>query len=44
MALGEVTGIAAAVATKLRVTPKTLNVKILQQELLRQGAFLGDEA
>jgi hypothetical protein len=44
MVLGEATGIAAALATNMGVTPKTLEVNILQRELLRQGAFLGDEA
>ncbi len=44
MALGEATGIAAALSTKLGVTPKQLDVKTLQRELLRQGAYLGDEA
>ena len=44
MALGEATGIAAALSTKLGVTPKALDVKTLQRELLRQGAHLGDEA
>ena len=44
MVLGEASGIAAALAVKQGGTPKTLNVKALQQEMLRQGAFLGDEA
>lgn len=44
MILGEATGIAAALAVKTGGTPRTLDVKALQQEMLQQGAFLGDEA
>ncbi|MAG34878.1 MAG: hypothetical protein CL878_01290 [Dehalococcoidia bacterium] len=44
MALGEVTGIAAALAVQTGTTPRTLEVPTLQRELLRQGAYLGDEA
>lgn len=43
MALGEATGVAAALSTKLGVSPKSLDVTVLQKELLRQGAYLGDE-
>ena len=44
MAFGETTGIAAAMAVKTGATPKTLDVKTLQRELLLQGCYLGDEA
>ena len=42
MALGEATGIAAALAARPGATPKTLTVNLLQREMLKQGYFLGD--
>ncbi|MAG37240.1 MAG: hypothetical protein CL878_13480 [Dehalococcoidia bacterium] len=44
MMLGEATGIAAALAARAGATPKTLDVRQLQQALLRQGFHLGDDA
>ena len=42
MALGEATGIAAALAARPGATPKTLDVQLLQREMLKQDYFLGD--
>ena len=43
MALGQATGIAAALAAANGVTPRELDVKELQRTLLRVGYYLGDE-
>jgi hypothetical protein len=40
--MGEVGGIAAAMAVKQGVTPRKLDVKALQRTLLKQGYYLGD--
>jgi len=40
-AMGEAVGTAAAMASTSRVPPKELDVKDLQQTLLRNGAYLG---
>lgn len=42
MVLGCATGTASAVCSRLNATPKTLDIRELQKELLRQGIFLGD--
>jgi len=44
MTLGQATGVAAALAAENDVTPKTLDIKILQKALVSQGLYLGDEA
>ena len=44
MMLGAATGTAAALAVREGVSPRQLDVKKLQRELLRQGVYLGDEA
>lgn len=43
MVLGQATGTAAALAAREGITPKKLDVRKLQRELLKQGFFLGDE-
>jgi hypothetical protein len=43
MVLGQAAGTAAALAASGGVTPKHLDVKKLQRELLKQGFYLGDE-
>jgi hypothetical protein len=40
--MGEVGGIAAAMAVKQGVAPRKLDVKALQRTLLKQGYYLGD--
>jgi hypothetical protein len=40
--MGEVGGIAAAMAVKQRVSPGKIDVKALQRELLKRGYYLGD--
>jgi hypothetical protein len=42
--MGQVGGIAAALAAKQGTTPRKLNVKQLQRKLLEAGFYLGDEA
>ena len=42
--LGEVAGLAAAIAARDSVAPRELEVKKLQQAMLDAGYFLGDEA
>jgi len=42
--LGEVAGLAAAIAAKDDVAPRSLDVKKLQRAMLDGGYFLGDEA
>ena len=44
MVFGHAIGAAAALAVKHGVTPKTLDVKLLQRALLDDGLYLGDEA
>ena len=44
MTMGQAGGTAAALAAREGVTPRRLDVRELQQELLRAGFFLGDEA
>ena len=44
MALGEATGIAAALAARNGGSTRNLDVKALQRALLRQGMYLGDKA
>jgi len=44
MHMGQAGGTAAALAVKNGVTPKELNVKMLQQKLLHDGFCLGDDA
>lgn len=41
MVLGEAAGTAAALAVKNKVAPKTLDVKLLQKELLAAGIYVG---
>ena len=40
--MGEVGGIAAALAAKAGVAPRNIDVKALQRELLKRGYYLGD--
>jgi hypothetical protein len=44
LVIGEAAGTAAALAAKAGVTPRALDVKLLQHTLLQQGAYLGTEA
>jgi hypothetical protein len=44
MALGQATGIAAALAVAESVSPRALNVKKLQRALLDEGFYLGDRS
>ena len=44
MHMGQAGGTAAALTVKNGVTPKELNVKMLQQKLLQDGFYLGDNA
>jgi hypothetical protein len=44
MSLGEAAGAAAALSVKLGVTPRALDVKLLQKKLLDQGVLLSFEA
>ena len=41
---GQVGGTAAALTEKQGVTPRQLDVKVLQQALVDEGFYLGDEA
>lgn len=41
-AMGEAAGTAAAIATEQRVSPRQIDVSLVQRALLRQGAYLGD--
>lgn len=41
-AMGEAAGTAAAIATEQRVSPRQVDVGLVQRALLRQGAYLGD--
>lgn len=41
-AMGEAAGTAAAIATEYRVSPRALDVGLLQRALVRQGAYLGE--
>jgi hypothetical protein len=43
MALGQATGIAAALAAAKGLTPRKLDVKELQSTLIRAGYYLGDD-
>jgi len=43
MVLGQATGVAAAVAVQRDETPRNVNVRQIQSELVKQGLFLGDE-
>lgn len=43
MVLGQAAGTAAALAVREGATPKTLDIKILQQQLVDDGIYLGDE-
>jgi hypothetical protein len=40
MSLGEAAGTAAALSVKLGVTPRNLDIKLLQSKLLNQGVLL----
>jgi len=42
MQLGEAAGVAAALCTRDGCTPREINVKALQQQLLQGGVYLGD--
>ena len=42
MHMGQAGGTAAALAVGSRVSPRQLDVKVLQQRLLEDGFFLGD--
>lgn len=42
MHAGEIGGIAAALAAREGVTPKQLNIRLLQTTLLQRGYHLGD--
>jgi hypothetical protein len=42
--MGEAGGVAAALCTRMRVAPRDLDLKVLQQALLRRGFYLGDPA
>ena len=42
MVLGQAAGTAAAMAVKNKVTPRAIDVKALQKELLRAGIYIGD--
>ena len=42
--LGEVCGLAAAMAVRAGVPPRALDVKALQRELISRGFHLGDAA
>jgi hypothetical protein len=44
MSLGEAAGAAAALSVRLGVTPRALDVKLLQKKLLEQGVLLSFEA
>ncbi len=44
MALGNAVGTAAALAVREGVTPKKLDFRKLQKELLKQGFYLGDDS
>jgi hypothetical protein len=39
--MGQAIGTAAALSIKRGVSPRDLNVDLLQQELVKAGAFLG---
>lgn len=41
-AMGEAAGTAAAIATEYRVSPRNVDVAMLQRALVRQGAYLGE--
>lgn len=41
-AMGEAAGTAAAIAAEYRVSPRNVDISLLQRVLVRQGAFLGD--
>ena len=43
MATGEAIGTAASLCLKENITPRELNVKLLQKTLLQQRAYLGDK-
>ena len=43
MTLGEVTGIAAALAARIGIPPRQLQVRTLQTRLLEKGIFLGEQ-
>ena len=43
MVLGEAAGTAAALAVKNKVTPRGLDVKLLQKELLESGIYVGNK-
>jgi hypothetical protein len=43
MGMGHAVGTAAALAIQEGATPRQLDVSKLQQVLLRQGAYLGEE-
>ena len=40
MALGQAAGVAAAVSIESNVAPRNVDIKKVQQELLKQGAIL----
>jgi hypothetical protein len=40
--MGQAVGTAAALSIEIRVSPRKLNVGLLQNELRNAGAFLGD--
>ena len=42
--MGQVGGIAAALAAKQGISPRRVNVKELQRKLLSAGFYLGDKA
>jgi len=44
MALGQAAGAAAALCARSGTSPRRLDIRTLQRELLRQGAYLGGEA
>lgn len=42
MATGQAAGVAAALAVKRKVSPRQLDIKLLQRELLKSGVYLGE--
>lgn len=44
MAMGHATGTAAALAAQQGIAPRQLDIRLLQQTLLQQGAYLGERA
>lgn len=42
MGMGEAIGTAADICIRKNITPRELDVKLLQKTLLEKGAYLGD--